>query len=200
MEHTGQESDHGSTHKRKNKEEAGNLPWKDLKVMTEYDDRLREAERYKANLKENKQLVNDARKNKKLLTKVVQLKDQAMERLTRWNGENVRLKKLFEVTNRQLEAATLEASKVNEELDGALVKVSELKGCILNEREAAVQEFLGSQAFHRAIRPHCTRKVHFEKRKWMAEIDEYRQKGETFALAVDPSNEEESDDEASVDE
>ncbi|KAM1034707.1 hypothetical protein ACFX2A_038951 [Malus domestica] len=69
-----------------------------------------------------------------------------MERLTRQNGENVRLKKLFEATKKQLQIATLEASKYREE------------------------------------------------------IDEYRQKGETFVLAVDPSSEEESDDEPSADE
>ena len=37
-------------------------------------------------------------------------------------------------------------------------------------------------------------------RKYREEIDEYRQKGETFVLTVDPSSEEESDDEASADE
>ncbi|KAB2597751.1 myosin-10-like [Pyrus ussuriensis x Pyrus communis] len=111
------------------------------------------------------------RNNKKLLTKAVHLKSQTMERLIRQNGEN---------------------------------------------KEAAVHELLCSQAFHSAIRPHCTWKVHFEKRKWMAvlecydngsiiqkyreEIDEYRQKGETFILAVDLNNEQESHNEASVDE
>ena len=108
-----------------------------------------------------------------------------------------------------METTTLEASKVREE-------VSKLKRSIPVEREAAVQEYLGSPAFHLAIKPHCTREVHFEKRKWMAvldrydngsilrkyrkDIDEYRQKGETFVLAVDPSSEEESGDEVSVDE
>ncbi|KAB2603205.1 hypothetical protein D8674_004210 [Pyrus ussuriensis x Pyrus communis] len=192
IEHIGQESDHGFSHKKNHKEEDGNVPWKDLKVfwcyfaisllsplyyffgnddhlvmqvMTEYNDRLREDERYKAKLKENKQL-----------------------RLTRWNGENVKLKKLFEATKKYIQT----------------------------EREVAMQEFLGFHAFHHAFRPHCTREVHFEKRKWMVilerydnrciirnhreEIDEYRQMGETFVLAIDPSSKEKSDDEVTVDE
>ncbi|CAN6711741.1 unnamed protein product [Malus baccata var. baccata] len=238
IEHTGQESDSNSNCNSKDNEEAGSVPWKDLKVamqpknfgyvnncqaerqftfdelgeplaqnesdhdrmlklssyvMTEYNDRLRGAEGYKAKLKENKQLMDGARKNKKLLTEAIQLKEQTIKRLTRWNGENVKLKKLFEATKKQLEVATLEASKVREELDGALVEVSELKRTIPTEREAVVQEYLGSQAFYHAIRPHCTR-------EYSEKIDEYRQKGETFVLAVDPSSEEESDDKAIADE
>ncbi|KAM1512586.1 hypothetical protein ACFX1Z_024126 [Malus domestica] len=85
MEHTGQESDHGSSLKRKDKEEAKSFGYVNnclagrrftfdelgeplyknesdrnrmLKlssyVMTEYEDRLREAEQYKAKFKENK--------------------------------------------------------------------------------------------------------------------------------------------------
>ncbi|CAN6694829.1 unnamed protein product [Malus baccata var. baccata] len=57
-------------------------------VMTEYDDRLREVERYKAKFKENKQLVNDARKMSKALADAICLKDQNFESLKRWNGEN----------------------------------------------------------------------------------------------------------------
>ncbi|RXH95512.1 hypothetical protein DVH24_008012 [Malus domestica] len=134
--------------------------------------------------------MDDARRNKKLLTEAIQLKDQTMERLTRQNDSYPR------------------GIQGQGKLDGALVEDSELKRSILTKREAAVQKYLGSQAFHHAIRPHCTREVHFEKRKWMAvleryddgKIDEYRQKGETFVLAVDPSSEEESDDEPSADE
>ncbi|XP_050117600.1 uncharacterized protein LOC126595306 [Malus sylvestris] len=170
-------------------------------VMIEYDDRLREVERYKANFKENKQLVNDARKMSKALADAIRLKDENFESLKRWNGENVRLKKQLEATKEQLETTILEVSKVKGELDSALVEVSGLKMSIPTERDAAVQEFLGSQAFHDAFRPHCIRAVNFEKRKWMAilerydngniirkyrdEMDEYRQKGEAFVLAVD---------------
>ena len=173
-----------------------------MQVMTEYDDRLRDAERCKAQLMESKKLVDDARRYKGLLTDALRVKDETHASLTRRNGENLRLKK-------QLETTILEVSKIKEE-------VSELKRSIPVEREAAVQEYLGSPAFHLAIKPHCTREIHFEKRKWMAvldrydngsvlqkyhkEINEYRQKGKTFVLEVDPSSDEESGDEASVDE
>ncbi|KAB2622245.1 ruvB-like 2 [Pyrus ussuriensis x Pyrus communis] len=43
--------------------------------------------------KENKQLMDDTRKTSKALIEAVQLKDQTMEWLKRWNGENLRLKK-----------------------------------------------------------------------------------------------------------
>ncbi|KAM1746748.1 hypothetical protein ACFX13_013505 [Malus domestica] len=87
---------------------------------------------------------------------------------------------------------------------------------IPTERDVAVQEFLGSQVFHDAFRPHCIRAANFEKRKWMAvlerydngniirkycdEMDEYRQKGEAFVLAVDPNSDDDSDNEASISE
>ncbi|CAN6685587.1 unnamed protein product [Malus baccata var. baccata] len=67
-------------------------------VMTKYDDRLREVERYKAKFKENKQFVNDARKTSKALADVICLKDENFESLKRRNGENVRLKKQLEAT------------------------------------------------------------------------------------------------------
>ncbi|KAM1519011.1 hypothetical protein ACFX1Z_021876 [Malus domestica] len=185
-------------------------------VMAEYHDRLREAERCKVKLKENKQLVNDARKMSKALPKAIQVKDQHFESLKRRNGENLRLKVQLEATKKQLETTMLEVSKVKGELDSALVKVSELKSSIPTENEAVVKEFLGSQAFLHVLRPHCTREVHFEKRKWMAvldryddgsvlrkyreEIDEHHRKGETFDLAVYSSSADESGDEASADE
>ncbi|KAM1481223.1 hypothetical protein ACFX2I_028275 [Malus domestica] len=162
-------------------------------VMTKYDDRLQEIERYKAKFKENKQLVNDARKMSKALANAIHLKDENFESLKMRNGENVK-----------------------RELDSALVKVSGLKRSIPTERDAAVQEFLGSQAFHDAFRPHCIRVANFEKRKWMAvlerydngsiirkyhdEMDEYRQKGEAFVLAVDPTSDDDSNNEASISE
>ncbi|RXI08041.1 hypothetical protein DVH24_014607 [Malus domestica] len=127
--------------------------------MTEYDDRLQEVKRYKAKFKENKQLVNDARKTSKALAKAIRLKDQNFESLKRRNGENMKLKKQLEAIVKQLETTILEVSKVKGELDSALVEVSRLKRSIPTERDAAVQEFL-----------------------------------------VDPSSEEESDDEASADE
>ncbi|KAM1792090.1 hypothetical protein ACFX12_035984 [Malus domestica] len=178
-------------------------------VMVEYHDRLREVERCKMKLKENKQLVNDARKTSKTLAEAIQVKDQHFESLKRRNGENLRLKV-------QLETIILEVFKVKGELDSALVEVSELKSSIPTEKEAAVKEFLGSQAFLHVLRPRCTREVHFEKRKWMVvldryddgsvlrkyreEIDEHHRKGETFDLAVYSSSADESGDEASVDE
>ncbi|KAM1220759.1 hypothetical protein ACFX2J_008509 [Malus domestica] len=184
-------------------------------VMAEYHDRLQEVERYKAKLKENKQLVDEARRNKGLLTQALQLKDETMESLKRRNGENLRLKKLFEATKKQLEVATLEVSKVRGELDGALVEISELEKSIPTEREAAVQEYLSSSTFHLAIKPYYAQEARFEKRKWMAvldryddgsilrkyheDIDEHHRKGETFVLAVDPSSEDESDNEGSAD-
>ncbi|KAM2397688.1 hypothetical protein ACFXTH_034460 [Malus domestica] len=184
-------------------------------VMAEYHDRLQKVERYKAKLKENKQLVDEARKNKGLLTQALQLKDETMESLKRRNGENLRLKKLLEATKKQLEVATLEVSKVRGELDGALVEISELEKSIPTEREAAVQEYLSSSTFHLAIKPYCAQEARFEKRKWMAvldryddgsilrkyheDIDEHHRKGETFVLAVDPSSEDESDNEGSAD-
>ncbi|KAM2256110.1 hypothetical protein TB2_046357 [Malus domestica] len=91
-------------------------------VMTEYDDRLREVEWYKAKFKENKQLVNDARKTSKALADAIRLKDENFESLKRRNGENVRLKKQLEVTKEQLETTILEVSKVKGELDNALVE------------------------------------------------------------------------------
>ncbi|CAN6552106.1 unnamed protein product [Malus baccata var. baccata] len=112
--------------------------------MTEYDDRLREVERYKAKFKENKQLVNDARKMSKALADAIRLKDENFESLKRLNGENVRLKKQLEAIKEQLETTILEVSKVEQELDNALVEVSRLKMSIPTERDAVVQEFLGS--------------------------------------------------------
>ncbi|CAN6725157.1 unnamed protein product [Malus baccata var. baccata] len=110
--------------------------------MTEYDDRLREVERYKAKFKENKQLVNDARKTSTALADAIRLKDQNFESLKNQNGENVRLKKQLEATKKQLDIPILEVSKVKVELDSALVEVSGLKRSILIERNAAVHEFL----------------------------------------------------------
>ncbi|CAN6567494.1 unnamed protein product [Malus baccata var. baccata] len=137
MEHIGQKGAPSSSSEGKDKEEVGSVPWKDLKVMAEYHDRLREAERCKVKLKENKQLVNDARKTSKALAEAIQVKDQHFESLKRRNGENLRLKV-------QLETIMLEVSKVKRELDSALVEVSELKNSIPTEKEAAVKEFLGS--------------------------------------------------------
>ncbi|CAN6678873.1 unnamed protein product [Malus baccata var. baccata] len=245
-EHIGQEGDPSSSSKGKDKEEVGSVPWKDLKVamrpkdfgyvnnclagrrftfdelgeplakeesdcdrmlklssyvMAEYHDRLLEAERCKVKLKENKQLVNDARETSKALAEAI---------------KNLRLKVQLEATKKQLETTMLEVSKVKGELDSALVEVSELKSSIPTEKETAVKEFLGSQAFLHVLRPRCTREVHFEKRKWMAvldryddgsvlrkyheEIDEHHRKGETFDLAVYYSSTDESGDEASADE
>ncbi|CAN6723224.1 unnamed protein product [Malus baccata var. baccata] len=138
MESTDQEGGPSCSRKRKYKEEAGSIHWKDLKVtiqpssfryvnnclarrrsiideldepldknesnrdrmmrlssyvMTEYDDRLREVERYNVKFKKNKQLVNDVRKMSKSLADVIRLKDENFESLKRRNGENVRLKK-----------------------------------------------------------------------------------------------------------
>ncbi|CAN6685494.1 unnamed protein product [Malus baccata var. baccata] len=185
-------------------------------VLAEFHDRLREVERCKVKLKENKQLVNDARKLSKALVEAIQVKDQHFESLKRQNGENLRLKVQLEATKKQLETIMLKVSKVKGELDSALVEVSELKSSILTEKEAAVKEFLGSQAFLHVLRPRCTREVHFEKRKWMAvldryddgsvlrkyreEIHEHHRKDETFDLAVYSSSADESDDEASADE
>ncbi|XP_050154814.1 uncharacterized protein LOC126628941 [Malus sylvestris] len=185
-------------------------------VMAEYHDRLREAERCKVKLKENKQLVNDARKTSKALAEAIEVRDQHFESLKRRNGENLRLKVQLEATKKQLETTMLEVSKAKGELDSALVEVSELKSSIPTEKEAAVKEFFGSPAFLHVLRPRCTREVHFEKRKWMAvldryddgsvlrkyreEIDEHHRKGETFNLAVYSSSADESGDEASADE
>ncbi|KAB2617591.1 hypothetical protein D8674_013460 [Pyrus ussuriensis x Pyrus communis] len=183
-------------------------------VMIEYDDRLRKVKRHKAKFKKNNQLVNDARKTSKTLVEAIRLKDQNFESLKKRNGENVRLKKQLEGTEKQLETTILEVSKVKGELDSALVKVSRLKRGIPTERNVTMQEFLSSQAFHNTFRPHSIRAANFEKRKWMAvlerfdngniirkyydEMDEYRQRGEAFILAVDPSSEGDSDNEASV--
>ncbi|XP_050152365.1 uncharacterized protein LOC126626992 [Malus sylvestris] len=113
-------------------------------VMIEYDDRLREVERYKAKFKENKQLVNDARKTSKALADAIRLKDENFESLKRQNGENLRLKKQLESTKEQLETTILEVSKVKGELDSALVKVSRLKMSFPTEMDVAAHEFLGS--------------------------------------------------------
>ncbi|KAM2479649.1 hypothetical protein TB2_003288 [Malus domestica] len=185
-------------------------------VMTEYNDRLREVERYKVKFQENKQFVNDARKMSKALADAIRLKDENFESLKRQNGENVKLKKQLEATKEQLETTILEVSKVKRELDSALVEVSGLKRSIPTERDAAVQKFLGSQAFHDAFRPHYIQAANFEKRKWMAvlerydngsiirkyrdKMDEYRQKGEAFVLTVDLSSDDDSDNEASISE
>ncbi|CAN6677888.1 unnamed protein product [Malus baccata var. baccata] len=75
-----------------------------------------------AKFKENKQLVNDARKMSKALADAIHLKDENFESLKRRNGENVRLKKQLEVTKEQLETTILEVSKVKGELDSALVE------------------------------------------------------------------------------
>ncbi|KAM1502438.1 hypothetical protein ACFXTO_027777 [Malus domestica] len=152
----------------------------------------------------------------KVLADAICLKDDNFESLKRWNGENMRLKKQLEATKEQFETSILKVSKVKGELDSVLVEVSGLKRSIPTERDAAVQEFLGSQAFHGAFRPHCIRAANFEKRKWMVvlkcydngsiirkyrdEMDEYRQKGEAFVLAVDPSSDDDSDNEASISE
>ncbi|KAM2919507.1 hypothetical protein COP2_041460 [Malus domestica] len=112
-------------------------------------------------------------KTSKALAEAIHLKDQNFKSLKRRNGENVRLKKQLEVTKKQLEITILKVSKVKGELDSALVKVSRLKKSIPTEKNAALQEFLGSQAFHDAFRPHCIWAVDFEKRKWMAVLGHY---------------------------
>ncbi|RXH93527.1 hypothetical protein DVH24_014103 [Malus domestica] len=152
----------------------------------------------------------------KALAKAIRLKDKKFESLKKRNGENMRLKKQLEATKKQLKTTILEVSKVKGELDSVLVEVSGLKKSIPTQRNTAVQEFLGSQAFHDAFRPHYIRRANFEKRKWMAvlgrydngsiirkyhdEMHEYRQKGETFVLAVDPSSEDYSDNKANISE
>ncbi|KAM0989574.1 hypothetical protein ACFX15_013003 [Malus domestica] len=152
----------------------------------------------------------------KALVDAIRLKDENFESLKRRNGENARLKKQLEATKEQLKTTILEVSKVKWELDIAFVEVSGLKMSILIERDAAMQEFVGSQAFHDAFRPHYIRVANFEKRKWMAvlmrydnesiirkycdEMDEYQQKGEAFVLAVDPNSDDDSDNEASISE
>ncbi|KAB2630918.1 S ribonuclease [Pyrus ussuriensis x Pyrus communis] len=236
IESTNQEGDPSSSRKRKYKEEVGSIHWKDLKiaiqpssfryvnnrlarrrptvdelgepldenesdhdrmmrlssyVITEYGDKLREVKRYKAKFKENNQFVKYARKTSKALAEAICLKDQHFEKKT-----------------------ILEVSKVKGELDSALVEVSELKKSIPTERDAVVQKFLVSHAFHHAFKPHCIRAANFKKRKWMAilerydngsiirkyrdEMDEYRQRGEAFVLTVDPSSEDNSNNEVSV--
>ncbi|CAN6678134.1 unnamed protein product [Malus baccata var. baccata] len=75
-----------------------------------------------AKFKENKQLVNDARKTSKALADAIRLKDENFESLKRQNGENVRLKKQLEATKEQLETTILEVTKVKRELDSALVE------------------------------------------------------------------------------
>ncbi|XP_050141550.1 uncharacterized protein LOC126617500 [Malus sylvestris] len=142
-------------------------------VMTEYDDRLRKVERYKEKFKENKQLVNDARKTSKALADAIHLKVENFKSLKRRNGENVRLKKQLEATKEELETTILEVFKVKGELDSALVEVSGLKRSIPTERNVVVQEFLGSQGFHDAFRPHGIRAANFKKRKWMAFLKRY---------------------------
>ncbi|CAN6543461.1 unnamed protein product [Malus baccata var. baccata] len=154
-EHIGQKGDHSSSNdgRRFTFDELGEPLAKDesdcdrmLKlfsyVMAEYHDRLLEAERCKVKLKENKQLVNDARKTSKALAEAIQVKDQHFESLKRRNGENLRLKVQLEATKKQLGTTMLEVSKVKGELDSALVEVSELKSSIPTEKEAAVKEFL----------------------------------------------------------
>ncbi|CAN6686500.1 unnamed protein product [Malus baccata var. baccata] len=93
-------------------------------VTTEYDDRLLEVERYKAKFKENKQLVNDARKTSKALADVSALR---------------------------------------------------MKTLRVEEAECIIQ-------------------------KYRDEMDEYRQKGEAFVLAVDLNGDNDSDNEASISE
>ncbi|CAN6541230.1 unnamed protein product [Malus baccata var. baccata] len=202
IESIDQESGPSCSRKRKYKEEVGSIHWKDLKVAmqpssfryannclagrrstidelgepldeNESDrDRMMRLSSY-AKFKENKQLVNDARKTCKALADAIRLKDEKFESLEMRNGENVRLKKQLEATKEQLETTILEVSKVKWELDSALVKVSGLKMSIPTERNAVVQEFLGSQAFHDAFRPQCIRAANFEKRKWMAVLERY---------------------------
>ncbi|CAN6552480.1 unnamed protein product [Malus baccata var. baccata] len=103
----------------------------------------------------------------KALADAIRLKDENFESLKRQNGENVRLKKQLEATKEQLEITILEVSKVKGELESALVEVSGLKRSIPTEKDATVQEFLCSQAFHNTFRPHCIRAANFEKKKWM---------------------------------
>ncbi|CAN6542230.1 unnamed protein product [Malus baccata var. baccata] len=76
------------------------------------------------------------------------LKNQSLERLKRPNDENLRPKK-------HLKATILEVSKVKGKQDSALVKVEKLKNSLPPEREIDVHEFLGTQAFHYVIGPHC---------------------------------------------
>ncbi|CAN6680775.1 unnamed protein product [Malus baccata var. baccata] len=206
IESIDQESGPSCSRKRKYKEEVGSIHWKDLKVamqpssfryannclagrrstIDELGEPLDENEsdrdrmmrlssyRYKAKFKENKQLVNDARKTCKALADAIRLKDEK-----------------FETTKEQLETTILEVSKVKWELDSALVEVSGLKMSIPTERNAVVQEFLGSQAFHDAFRPQCIR-------AYCDEMDAYRQKGETFVLTVDPNSDDDFDNKASI--
>ncbi|CAN6713087.1 unnamed protein product [Malus baccata var. baccata] len=226
MEHIGQEGDPSSSNKGKDKEEVGSVPWKDLKVAMRpkdfgYINNCLAGRRF--TFDELGELLakdeSDYDRMLKLFSYVMaEYHDRLREaeRCKRRNGENLRLKVQLEATMKQLETTMLEVSKVKGELDSALVEVSELKSMIPTEKEAAVKEFLGSQAFLHVLRPRCTREVHFEKRKWMAvldryddgsvlqkyreEIDEHHRKGETFDLAVYYSSADESGDEASADE
>ncbi|KAM1011122.1 hypothetical protein ACFX13_047259 [Malus domestica] len=75
----------------------------------------------------------------KALADAIYLKNQNFKSLKMRNGENVRLKKQFEVTKKQLETTILEVSKVKGELDNALVEVFGLKKSIPTERNATVQ-------------------------------------------------------------
>lgn len=114
-----------------------------------FDDRLMVVEQCNEKLREGKKLVYDAKKERKPQVEAIKLKDQALEMVNQQAEDNLRLKK-------QLEVVILEASNVREEQDSALVEVFELKKSILNEREAAVHEFLGTQNFHKFIRPYYT--------------------------------------------
>ncbi|RXI07110.1 hypothetical protein DVH24_026246, partial [Malus domestica] len=226
MESTDQEGGPSCSRKRKYKEEVGNIHWKDLKVAMQPS-----SFRYVNNcLAERRSTVDELGEpldeNKSDRDQMMRLSSYVMaeyddrlsevERYKRRNGENMRLKKQLEATKEHFETTIVEVSKVKGELDSVLVEVSRLKKSIPTEKDAAVQEFLGSQAFHDAFRPHYIWAANFEKRKWMTvlecydngsiirkyrdEIDEYRQKGEAFVLAVDPSSDDDSDNEASISE
>ncbi|RXH71094.1 hypothetical protein DVH24_015716 [Malus domestica] len=147
--------------------------------MTEYDDRLREVERYKMKLQESKQLVDNARKTSKALTEAVQLRDQTLEMLKRRNGENLRLKK-------QLEATILKASKAKWEAFHHVIRPYCAQEIQLKKKKwmTILERYDGGGII----------------KKYRAEMKEHRQKGEPFVLELNPSSGDESEDDTSANE
>ncbi|CAN6546973.1 unnamed protein product [Malus baccata var. baccata] len=139
----------------------------------------------RAKFKENKQLVNDARKMSKALADAICVKDQNFESLKRRNGENMRLKKKLEVTKKQFETIILE------EFLGSLSFHDAFRPhCIrvANFEKRKWMVVLGHYDNGSIIQ------------QYGDEMDEYRQNGETFVLVVNSSSEDDSDNEASISE
>ncbi|KAB2600490.1 hypothetical protein D8674_010761 [Pyrus ussuriensis x Pyrus communis] len=188
MKSTDQEGDPSSSRKRKYKEEVGSIHWKDLKVVMQPSS-FRYVNNFLARCRSTvDKLGEPLDENESDRDRMTRLSSYVMteydDRL-RENNQLVNDRRKTSKALAELETTILEVSKVKGEFNSALVEVSKLKRSIPTERDAAI-----------AVLERYNNGSIIQK--YGDEMDEYRQRGEAFVLAVDPSSEDDSDNEASV--